>query len=315
MMKPKFHGVIAPIVTPVDAHEDVDEAGFRALLDRCVEGGLHGILVAGTNGETMALTQRERLRAIKIAVDQIGGRIPVMAGCMDTSTRRVIENIKAAQDVGVTCAAVTPVFYDRHTSQDETIRHFERILQETDIPELIVYNIPPFVGIKLAPQTVIEISKLDKRVIGCKDSAGDYTGFMELLHHFKGTSFALLNGATAQALSEVLMGASGFIPSVCPVFPELFVNAYNAAVSGDVKLTWEYDVLLRETSKILKMSKNATAAAKYAISLRGMIDKRVMWPQDYTTPEDEARIAAQVRKIDEMYAEFKKTHPQVPAAE
>ena len=307
-MKPKFHGVIAPIVTPVDENENVDEAGFRALLDWCVDGGLHGILVAGTNGETMALTQRERLRAIKIAVDQIAGRIPVMAGCMDTSTRRVIENIKAAQDVGATCAAVTPVFYDRHTSQDETVRHFERILQETDIPELVIYNIPPFVGIKLAPKTIIEISRLDKRIVGCKDSSGDYSGFMELLHHFKGTQFSLMNGATAQALSEILLGASGFLPSVCPVFPELFANAYNAAAGGDVALTWEYDALLRETSKILGMSKNATAAAKYAISLRGMINKRVMWPQDYTTPEDEARIAAQVRKIDEMYAEFKKNH-------
>ena len=53
------------------------------------------------------------------------------------------------------------------------------------------------------------------------------------------------------------------------------------------------------------MSKNATASAKYAISLRGMTDKRVIWPQDGTTPEDEARIAAQVKKIDEMYRAFK----------
>lgn len=304
-MKPKFYGVIPPIVTPVDERENIDEAGFRALLEHCIAGGLHGILVAGTNGETMALTQRERTRAIRIAVDQVNGRVPVMGGCMDTSTRRVIENIKAAQDVGLTCAAVTPVFYDRHTSQDETIRHFERILQETDIPELIVYNIPPFVGIKLAPQTIIEISKLDSRVIGCKDSSGDYTGFMHLMHTFNGTSFCTLNGATAQALSEILQGASGFVPSLAPCFPELFVDAYNAAVSGDIALTWQYDTLLRETSKILGMSKNGTAAAKYAISLRGLIDKRVMWPQDFPTPEDEANIAAQVRKVDRLYAELK----------
>ena len=281
-MVPKFHGCIAPIVTPVDEHENVDEKGFRALLDWCVAGGLHGILVAGTNGETMALTQKERLRAIRIAVDQRGGRIPVMAGC-----------------------TVTPVFYDRHNSQDDTVRHFERILQETDIPELVIYNIPPFVGIKLTPQTIIRISELDSRIVGCKDSSGDYSGFMTLLHHFKGTSFSLMNGATPQALSEILMGAAGFLPSVCPVFPELFAEAYDAAASGDAALTWEYDALLAETSKILGMSKNATASAKYAISLRGMTDKRVIWPQDGTTPEDEARIAAQVKKIDEMYRAFK----------
>lgn len=305
-MKPKFYGVIPPIVTPVDEKENIDEASFRSLLEHCITGGLHGILVTGTNGETMALTQKERTRAIQIAVDQVNGRIPVMGGCMDTSTRRVIENIKAAQDVGLTCAAVTPIFYDRHTSQDETIRHFERILQETDIPELIIYNIPPFVGIKLTPQTIIEISKLDSRIIGCKDSSADYTGFMQLMHTFNGTPFSTLNGATAQALSEVLLGASGFVPSLGPCFPELFADAYNAAASGNIALTWQYDTLLRETSKILGMSKNATAAAKYAISLRGLIDKRVMWPQDFTTPEDEARIAAQVQKVDQLYAELKR---------
>ena len=305
MTEPKFHGIIPPIITPVDEHENVDEKAYRALLEHCIEGGLHGILVCGTNGETMALTQRERNKAIKITIDQVAGRIPVMAGCMDTSTRRVIENIKAAQDVGCTCAAVTSVFYDRHTSQDETVRHFERILQETDIPELIVYNIPPFTGLKLTADTIIKISKLDKRIVGTKDSSGDYSGMLKIIAETEGTGFATLGGATAQGLSIVLFGASGFVPALGPCFPELFVDAFNAARSRDVDLTWKYDKLLRETSKILGMSKNATAAAKYAISLRGMTDKRVMWPQDYTLPADEEKIKAQVEKCDRMYAELK----------
>ena len=89
-MKPKFYGVIPPIVTPIDEKENIDEAGFRSLLEHCITGGLHGILVVGTNGETMALTQKERTRAIQIAVDQVNGRLPVMGGCMDTSTRRAM---------------------------------------------------------------------------------------------------------------------------------------------------------------------------------------------------------------------------------
>ena len=211
-MLKKYHGIIPPIITPVDARENVDESGYRQLLEYCVQGGLHGILVAGTNGETMALTQKERTRAIRITLEQINGRIPVMAGCMDTSTRRVIENIKAAQDVGLTCAAVTSVFYDRHTSQDETVRHFERILQETDIPELIIYNIPPFTGIKLTGATIIKIAKLDKRIVGCKDSSGDFTSFLQVMHEFNDDpNFSTLSGATAQALTEVLMGADGFV--------------------------------------------------------------------------------------------------------
>ncbi len=305
MKECKFHGVIPPIITPVDEKENVDEEGYRKLLEYCIKGGLHGILVAGTNGETMALTQRERTRAIAITIDQVNGRIPVMAGCMDTSTRRVIENIKAAQDVGATTAAVTSVFYDRHTSQDETVRHFERILAETDIPELIIYNIPPFTGMKLTADTIIKIGNLDDRVVGVKDSSGDYTSFLQVMQAFEGKDFATLSGATAQALTEVLLGASGFIPALAPCFPEMFVAAFNTARSGDIEKTLKYNNLVRESSKILGMSKNGTAAAKFAISLRGMTDKRVMWPQDYTLPVDEERIAAKVKEVDRMFEELK----------
>ena len=67
-MEKKYHGIIAPIITPVDEHENVDEEGFRALIEHCIEGGLHGIFVAGSNGECMQLTQDEREHAIRIDV-------------------------------------------------------------------------------------------------------------------------------------------------------------------------------------------------------------------------------------------------------
>ena len=304
-MDKKYHGIIPPIVSPVDSDENIDEHGFRALIEYCIEGGLHGLLVAGTNGETMQLTQKERNRAIEIAIDQVNGRIPVIAGVMDTSTKRVIENIKALEDMGGTCAAVTPIFYDRHTSQDETVRHFEKILKETKV-DLFVYNIPPFTGIKLTPETVMTIADMDKRVVGYKDSAAAYTDFLKVVAKYKDTPFCVLSGATPQALSGILMGADGFVPALGPAFPEMFVDAYEAAKSKDVDLTREYDQLIRESGKILGMTKNATAAAKYAISLRGHIDKRVLMPQDMILPDEEIKIKNQVDKVDELYRNLKK---------
>lgn len=303
-MEKKYHGIIPPIITPVDSKENIDEEGFRALLDYCIEGGLHGIFVAGTNGETMALTQAERNRAIKITLDQVYDRVPVIAGVMDSSTKRVIENIKVFEDMGGTCVAVTSIFYARHTSQDESIRHFERILKETNV-DVIVYNIPPFTGLKLNADTVLKIADLDKKVVGYKDSSGAYGEFIQVLSKFKDTPFSVMQGITPQALSAVLLGADGFVPALAPCFPKMFVSAFDAARSQNIELTWKYNELIRESSKILGMSKNATAAAKYAISLRGFTDKRVICPQDFTLPEDEARIKEKVAEIDEMYEALK----------
>jgi 4-hydroxy-tetrahydrodipicolinate synthase len=298
----KYHGVIPPIITPVDENENVDEEGFRLLLKHCADRGIHGMFVAGTNGETMALTQAGRERAIKIALDETGSRMPVMAGVMDSSTRRVIDNIKRLEQMGGACAVVTSIFYARHSSQDETVRHFEEISRKTNI-DLIVYNIPPFTGQKLTAAAMSKIAAIDK-VVGIKDSSGDFGEFQKLLRaHAAGPAFSVLQGATACAAASLLQGADGYVPSIAPLFPELFVQMYEAGTRGDIKRTIELNNLVAETSEILGMSKNATAANKYALSLLGFTNKRVIRPQDMTTPEEEKMISEKVETIRKgMYA-------------
>lgn len=300
-MNKKYYGVVPPMITPVKPDETVDEEGFRKLIDYCIDGGLHCLFVAGTNGETMALTQKERNNAIRIAIDQTAGRVPVMAGVMDTSTTRVIDNIKALEQMGGTCAVVTSVFYDRHTSQDETVRHFERILKETSI-DLVIYNIPPFTGLKLTGDTVLRIAALDSRVAGYKDSSNSFGDFIPVLEKYRDTPFCVLQGVTNLAMASMLLGADGFVPAMATAFPQLFVAAYEAAKNKDCDQAWKYNCLIRETSKILGMTKNATAAAKYAVSLRGFTSKQVIAPQDMISPDEEKTIARKVAEIDELVA-------------
>jgi 4-hydroxy-tetrahydrodipicolinate synthase len=304
-MAKKYHGVIPPIITPVDENENIDEKGFRTLLRFCVDHGIHGMFVAGTNGETLALTQEQRDRAIKITLDEIGKDIPVMAGVMDTSTRRVIENIKRFEQMGGKCAVVTPIFYARHNSQDETIRHFEVISKETNI-DLAVYNIPPFTGQKLTAATIIRIAKLD-HVVVIKDSGGDFTEFHKIIreyaHH---PEISVLQGVTLQGTGSFLIGADGYVPSIAPLFPELFVahyetgaNFYKTGDQATFKKLLVLDALVAETAEILGMSKNAFAANKFAISLLGFTNKDVIRPADTISSDEEKKIKEKVAVINE----------------
>lgn len=296
-MPKKYHGVIPPIITPVDERENVDEKGFRALLRRCVDRGIHGIFVAGSNGESMALTQAERDRAIQITIDEVGKQVPVMAGVMDTSTRRVIENIKRLEQMGGKCAVVTPIFYARHTSQDETVRHFEAISKEIAI-DLVVYNIPPLTNLKLSAATICKIAKIDK-VAAIKDSAGDLTEFQKILRVYaKDPNMSVLQGITVHTAASLLFGADGYVPSLAPLFPELFVAYYDAGASGNVERTKVLHDIVLDTAEILGMSKDAFAANKFAISLLGLTDKRLMRPVTPTTPEEENNIRAKVDEIN-----------------
>ncbi len=308
-MEKKYHGLVPPIVTPILENEDVDEKSFRALIDYSIENGTDGIFVCGTNGETMQLTQAQRNNAIRICVDHTKGRVPVFAGVMDTSTRRVIENIKAAQDVGATAMAVTPIFYDRHTSQDETVRHFERILKETDDSlDIFVYNIPPFTGEKITPKAALEIAALSPRVRGYKDSSGANGEFLKVLEAKRDDmNFSVLEGIPIQGMGAFLFGCDGYVPALGPCFPELFSVAYKVGRAGDLDLAWKCQKLIRETGAVNLIGKNPTASSKYAISLRvpGM-RKDVIWPQDVTTAEDEQKIKAKVAEIDEHWADLHK---------
>ena len=294
-MAKKIIGVIPPIITPIDDNENVDEKGLRILVRRCIDHGIHGIFVAGSNGETMGLTQRERERAIRITLDEAKDQVPVLCGVMDSSTKRVIENIKRLEQMGGKTAVVTPVFYARHATQEETVRHFEEIAKNTEI-DLMIYNIPPYTGQTLTPETIFKIAKIDK-VVGYKDTTGRFPDFLKCLDHFQGTDFVLHQGATNLAAPSLLMGADGYIPSMAPLYPKPFIKLYEAGKKGDIEKTKFYMKIVNMTSAIWPMAASQTSSTKYALSKLGF-PYQVTKPTEPITKEQMQAIDKQIAKID-----------------
>ena len=294
-MSKEIIGVIPPIITPIDEHEKVDEAGLRKLINHCIDHGIHGIFVCGSNGECMSLTQAQRDRAIQIALDECAGRVPVIAGCMDSSTQRVIENVQRLEEMGGTTAVVTPVFYARHATQEETVRHFEEISKNTNA-NLMIYNIPAFTGQSLTADTIIKISKIDK-VIGVKDTSGNFPNFIKLLNYFRGSDFLVHQGATNLAVPSMLMGADGYIPSLAPLFPQAHLKLYEYGKAGDIENAVKWGAIVDEICKLYPMAKSQTASTKYAMSTLGFVDKRVCQPTEPITEEEMKRIDAHIEKL------------------
>lgn len=294
-MSKEIIGVIPPIITPIDENEKVDEAGLRKLINHCIDHGIHGIFICGSNGECMSLTQAQRDRAIQIALDECSGRVPVIAGCMDSSTQRVIENVQRLEEMGGTTAVVTPVFYARHATQGETVRHFEEISKNTNA-NLMIYNIPPFTGQNLTADTIIKISKIDK-VIGVKDTSGNFPNFIKLLNYFKSSDFLVHQGATNLAVPSMLMGADGYIPSLAPLFPQAHLKLYEYGKAGDIENAMKWGAIVDEICKLNPMAKSQTASTKYAMSTLGFVDKRVCQPTEPITEEEMKRIDAHIEKL------------------
>ena len=164
-------GIIPPIITPMNEDESFNEAEFRNQIERQIEGGVHGIFCYGTNGECYALNTQEKEKILKVAVDQIKGRVPVYAGTGCITTKETVEMSKRAEALGADILSViTPYF--AAVSQDELYEHYKTVAEAVKIP-IVLYNIPARTGCSIAPETVAKLAEIDN-IVGAKDSSGNW---------------------------------------------------------------------------------------------------------------------------------------------
>jgi 4-hydroxy-tetrahydrodipicolinate synthase len=257
--------------------------------------------VGGVNYEReVFVSAPDQVMAIRIAADASQGKAKVFAGVMDTSTKRVIENIKRIEDAGCDAAVITPVFYDRHTSQGEIIRLFEDVAAATKI-DLIAYNIPSFVVEKIEPATVSALADIDA-VKGYKDSAAVFNDTVKVCNALADRpDFSILNGTPVQYMPSALLGCDGCVPGMASMYPKVFVEAYNASLTGDVELMRKFNKLICLAGSVYASAKNGTAAVKYAVSTMGFIHERILRPQDGCSPEEKAKVEKQMAICKETF--------------
>ena len=165
----KFQGIIVPILTPLNGDESVDTRSLRRLVDYLLDAGVYGIWASGTTGEFPALPDADRVLTIETVVDQVAGRVPVIANISNPSTRLTVDLARAVEESGVDGIAATPPYYYAN-AQDEITDHFRHIHDRVPLP-LWVYHIPQNVKTAVAPGTVAALAA-EGAVVGIKDSSG-----------------------------------------------------------------------------------------------------------------------------------------------
>lgn len=304
-MAKTIHGIIPPVVTPIDEHEHVIEEQLRAMIRHSINVGMHGIFICGSNGEAACLTQRERDRAIRIAVEEVGNQVPLMCGCMDTSTARVIDNIKRMEQLGGKIAVVTAEYYARHSCPEETIRHME-VISKNVHSDLIFYNIPLYTHCALKADAIFEIASFD-HMIAYKDSCSMLPETIKCIERFKGTDFSVMQGITGLAGVTCLIGGDGFVPSIGPVFPEVCLKVYEYGQQGNIPKLMKWNSILSECQSICAIGKNGNSATKYLTHLLGLTDDRMTVPHEPLTGDEkkaiEERYHIMLEKIETAISE------------
>lgn len=154
----QFRGVIPPVVTPLTADHRLDVESYRRSIDRMIGAGVNGLFVLGSSSEVVFSTDERRREILAAAIEIAGGRVPVLAGCIDTETNRVIEHARAAREMGAAAIVATAPFYALG-GVAEIERHFRLI--HAAVPELplFAYDIPVCVHTKLPNDLLIRLGR------------------------------------------------------------------------------------------------------------------------------------------------------------
>jgi 4-hydroxy-2-oxoglutarate aldolase len=228
-MKSRFTGIYPPIATPFASDGSLDEAGLRNNISRWNETELAGYVVLGSNGESVFLSDEEKLAAVRIVVEAASADKKVIVGTGCESTQATVELTKKAADLGADAAlVVNPHYYP--LSDEALIGYYRRVADQSDIP-ILVYNVPKFTGVNISPAVVIRLSE-HPNIVGIKDSSANVPQLTEVLLGVD-EEFAVLSGTASILYAAVCLGAVGGIVALANVAPVEAVRIFETALEGE----------------------------------------------------------------------------------
>jgi len=220
------------MVTPLLDNATLDIEGVERLVEHILAGHVHGLFLLGTTGEAPDLGYELRHELVKRVCKQVKGRVPVMVGVTDTVFSESLRLAQTAEKAGAAAVVAAPPYYFA-PGQPELVEYYNHLANHLPLP-LFLYNMPSHTKVMIDPYTAKTLSE-NSNIIGLKDSSANIVYFNSVRHILREREdFSVLMGPE-EALGEVvLMGAHGGVCGGANLFPQLFVDTYNAAVAGDV---------------------------------------------------------------------------------
>lgn len=285
-------GSLVAIVTPMLPGGALDIPRLCALIDFHITEGTDGIVIVGTTGESPTVDFEEHCLLIRATVEQVAGRVPVIAGTGANCTREAIELTQQAKEAGANaCLLVTP-YYNRPT-QEGLYQHFKAVAEAVDIPQ-ILYNVPGRTGCDLSNDTTLRLAEI-ANIVGIKDATGGIERGTDLLRRAP-ENFAIYSGDDASALALMLLGAHGVISVTANAAPKLMHDMCIAAFEGKVASAREINRKLFPLHQKLFVEANPIPV-KWVVEQMGLIESGIRLPltplaaQHHETLRDAMRSA------------------------
>lgn len=230
---PEIHGIIAYPITPFTADTSgIDKDRLAALVDRLVSSGVHAIAPLGSTGELAYLDESEFDAVVDTTMAAVNGRVPVVVGVSDLTTKNTIRRARYAEQAGADAVMILPVSYWKLTDR-EIAQHYRSIGESIEIP-IMAYNNPATSGVDMSPELLVTMFDNIDNVTMVKESTGDLTR-MRRIAELSGGELPFYNGSNPLVLDALKVGASGWCTAAPNLRPQPCIDLYNAVRADDLE--------------------------------------------------------------------------------
>ena len=284
-----WYGSFSVIVTPFTKNGDIDEKGYREIIDFVINAGAHGIIAAGSTGEFFLLTNDERKQVFEIATDQVNSRVPLLAGVSASRTDDVLELAKFAETTGSDGLMLLPPLYI--TVDDAEILNFFTTISDTINLPIMIYNgaTPNFLSIERVNR-LLEVSN----IVAIKDSSRDMTQMNDLIR-FCGNKISVFVGEEDLLLPSISIGAVGSVAMVPQIVGEMAINLYQTAADGELSKAQELHNKIVRVYDLFRVG-SGYVAIKESMKLLGL-------PGGYSRPPMRPFNQNQIEKLKQIFTD------------
>lgn len=287
MARSRWNGVFPAVTTQFNADESLNIPATQKLVDRLIQGGVHGFIMLGTVGENCSLRPEEKRKVLSAAKEVVNGRVPVLSGVAEFTTAEAAQYAKDAARIGIDGLMALPGMVYKSDTR-ETLQHFRTIARASDLP-IMIYNNPPVYGVDVRPETFAELSS-EQTIVAIKESSDDPRRITDL-HNLYGDRFVLFCGVDDLLLESCALGIEGWVSGLTDVFPEESVELWTLCQAGRFA---EARALYRWFTPLLHLdtSSKLVQYIKLGQQVVGLGSEKVRAPRLELAGEERAQIIA-----------------------
>ena len=291
----KFKGTGVALVTPFNENGKVDYNGLQKLVEFQINNGTNYLVVQGTTGESVTLTNDEKIAVLDYIIEINAGKLPILLGVGGNSTSDVCDKIKFFSGHKIDGFLSVSPYYNK-PSQQGIYEHFKSISNSTSLP-IIIYNVPGRTSYNITADTTVQLAKDFKNIVGIKEASGNLEQIMTIILK-KPDNFLVISGDDALTLGHILVGGDGVISVIANAFPKRFSTMVNAALNENLDLAKEKHYELLEIIHYLFVDGNP-AGIKYLLKLINICSDYVRLPLVGVTEETSKKLYSLTASIDD----------------